>query len=220
MASKVTKMSNVAVAMQSALGAEKVITAVTKADPGVFTSAAHGFANGTYIALAMQGMYQFDGRVFRVLAVAADTFQLEDVDGTGVDTTGLDDFASGTARAITFGTSITSATSMDASGGDFDFIDTTTIHSNVKSQIPGSANPITKSFNNIWDVSDAGQIAMKNASDRQEQRAFRFTYGVGGTIEVFLGYVGFTGAPTGAAQDKITTPATVTAFGTPTYYAS
>lgn len=217
---QVRKMSNVAVAMQSALGAMKTITAVTKAAPGVFTSAAHGLSNGTFIALAMQGMHQLDGRVFRVMAVAADTFQLEDMDGSGVDTSDFDDFAGGTAQAITFGTSITSATSMDASGGDFDFIDTTTIHSNVKSQIPGAANPITKTFDNIWDITDAGQIAMKRASDLQEQRAFRFTYGVGGPIEVFLGYVGFTGSPTGAAQDKITSPATVTAFGTPSYYAS
>lgn len=217
--STVRKMSNVAVAMQSALGAAKTITGITKAAPGVVASTAHGLANGAFVVLAIQGMHQLDGRVFRVANVATDTFELEDTTGgTGIDTSALDAFVSGDAKEITFGTSITTATTMDASGGDFDFIDTTVIHSNVKSQIPGSANPIAKSFDNLWDIADAGQIAMKAASDAQEQRAFKFTYGVGGPIEVFTGYVGFTGAPTGSAQDKITSPATITAFGAPSYY--
>lgn len=219
--STVRKMSNVAVAMQSALGSALTITAITQAAPGVVTSAAHGLANGAFVVLNIQGMQQLDGRVFRVSNVATDTFELEDTTGgTGIDTSAFDAFASGDAKVITFGTSITSAASMDASGGDFDFIDTTTIHTNVKSQIPGSANPITKSFDNLWDVSDAGQIAMKAASDAQEQRAFKFTYGTGGPIEVFTGYVGFTGSPTGAAQDKIVSPASITAFGSPSYYSA
>jgi hypothetical protein len=37
---------------------------------------------------------------------------------------------------------------------------------------------------------------------------------------VFSGYVGFTGAPAGNAQDKVTSSAVITAFGTPTYYSS
>lgn len=217
----VRKMSNVAVAMQSALGSALTITGVTQADPLVVTSTAHGLANGAYVVLAVQGMQQLDGRVFRVVNQATNDFQLEDTTGgTGIDGTSFDAFSSGTAQEITFGTSITTATTMDASGGDFDFIDTTVIHTNVKSQIPGAANPITKSFENLWDVADAGQIAMKTASDAQSQLAFRFTYGTGGPIEVFSGFVGFTGSPTGAAQDKITSPATITAFGTPSYYSA
>jgi len=61
---------------------------------------------------------------------------------------------------------------------------------------------------------------MKTASDAQAQRAFKFTFGTGGPIMVFNGYVGFTGAPTGSAQDKVVAPAVVTAFGTPAIYAS
>ena len=214
-------MSNVAVAMQSALAAAKTITAITKAAPGVVTSTAHGYSNGDYVFLEVQGMSQVNGRVFRVANVATDTFQLEDVTGgTGIDTTVFDTFSSGTAKKITFGTSITTAATINVTGGDFDFIDTTTIHSNQKSQIPGAANPISISMDQLWDIADAGQIALKAASDTQAQRAFKFTFGTGGPIMVFVGYVGFTGAPTGNAQDKITSPATVTAFGSPTYYSA
>lgn len=210
----VTKWSNVAVAMQSALASAITITAISKASPGVAT-ATNTLANGDYVLLSIQGMYQLDGKVVRVTAVSGSSFTLE-----GVDTTSFDTFSSGTAQKITFGTSITTATSMNASGGDFDFIDTTTIHINNKTQIPGLGNPVNYSFDNLWDAADAGQIAMKAASDAQAIRAFKFTFGTGGKIMVFAGYVGFSGAPTGQAQDKVVTPASITQFGTPTYYAS
>lgn len=211
----VRKWANVAVAMQSALAAAKTITAITKASPGVVTSTAHGYSNGNYVLLSVQGMWQVDQKVVRVANQTANTFELE-----GVDTTLYDTFSSGSAYLITYGTTITSATTISASGGDFDFIDTTTIHGNVKTQIPGLANPLNYTFDNLWDMADAGQIAMKAASDQQATRCFRFTFGSGGPIMLFNGYVGFAGAPTGNAQDKVTSPAVITAFGTPTYYAS
>ena len=117
-------------------------------------------------------------------------------------------------------TSMPPSPNVNASGGDFDFIDTTTIHVNVKTQIPGLSNPATFSFENQWDVSDAGLIAMKAASDNQGQRAFRFTFGSGGQIMVFNGYVGPTLLPGGQAQGLVTTPSVITMFGSPTYYAS
>lgn len=209
------KWSNVAVAMQSALAGAKTITAISQASPGVASSVAHGYSNGDFVLLTVQGMHQLNGRVVRVAGVAADTFQLE-----GIDTTLFDAFSSGTAEKITFGTSITTATTLSASGGDFDFIDTTTIHSNVKTQIPGLSNPATYQFENIWDVSDAGLLAMKSASDAQAMRAFKFTFGTGGQIMVFAGYVGASLLPGGASQQMVTTGTVITMFGTPSYYAS
>lgn len=215
----VRKWSNVAVAMQSALAA--AITgasgSITKANPGVFTYTGTDPTNADYLVYSVQGMYQVDGKVIRAANVSGggNTVELE-----GVDTTLFDTVSAVSAQVITFGTSITSATTMAASGGDFDFIDTTTIHTNHKTQIPGIANAQVYTFDNLWDISDAGQVAMKLASDTQALRAFKFTFGTGGPIMVFTGYVGFTGVPTGNAQDKITSPATITAFGTPTFYAS
>lgn len=211
----VTIWKNVAVAMQSAAAATKTITAITKANPGVASSTAHGYSSGDFVLLSVQGMFQVDNRVVRVSGVATDSFSLE-----GVDTTSFDTFTSGTASKLTLGTSITTATTMNASGGDFDFIDTTTIHDNVKTQVPGLPNPITYTFDNQWDPANAGQIAMKAASDAQTPDAFRFTFGTGGKIMVFYGYVGFAGAPGGSAQQLVTSQAVITQFGRPTYYAS
>lgn len=209
------KWSNVSVAMQSALASALTITGITKANPGVVTSAAHGLSNGDYVFLSIQGMHQLDDRVARVAGVTTDTFQLE-----GIDTTNFDTFSSGTAEEITFGTSITTATSISASGGDFGFIDTTTIHGNQRTQIPDLPNASSFSFDNIWDVSDTGLLAMKTASDSQAKRAFKFTFGTGGQILVFAGYVGASLLPGGQAQGLVTTPTVITMNGSPTVYSS
>ena len=216
----VRKWSGVAVAMQSALGANKTITAIAVGATATVT-ATHDFSTGDYVVFNVLGMSQLNGKAYRVLSVSTTvSFVIEGAGGVSLDTSLFSAFTSGTVNKITFGTSITTATSMSASGGDFDFIDTTTIHDLVKGQIPGTANPLSYSFDNLWDAADAGQIAMKSASDAQAQKAFKFTFGTGGPIMVFNGYVGYTGAPTGSAQDKVVSPAVVTAFGTPTYYAS
>ena len=127
------KWSNVAVAMESALGSNITITAISKASQGVVT-ATNTLSNGDFVKLSVQGMFQLDGRVARVSSVSGASLTLE-----GVDTTLFDTFTTGTANKITFGTSITTATTLNASGGDFDFIDITTIHVNSKNQIPGAA---------------------------------------------------------------------------------
>lgn len=209
------KWSNVAVAMQSAIASSQTVTAITKANPGVATATAHGYSNGDYVFLTVSGMYQLDGRVIRVANVTANTFELE-----GVDTSAFETFTSGGAQKLTLGTSITTATTLSASGGDFDFIDTTTIHVNTRTQVPGLANPSTFQFDNIWDVSDAGLLAMKAASDAQAIRAFKFTFGTGGQVMVFAGYVGASLLPGGSAQQLVTTSSVITMFGAPTYYAS
>ena len=119
-------------------------------------------------------MWQVNDRVFRVSSASGSVFTLE-----GEDTTNYDTFSSGTAQKITFGTSVTSATTLTSSGGNFAMIDTTTIHMNQKSQIPGLPDAATFDMDNIWDVSDAGLIAMKASYDAQAKRAFKFTFGTG-----------------------------------------
>jgi len=210
----VRKWSNVAVAMQSAIAADVTITALSKAAEGVVT-ATNTYTAGDYVYLKIQGMFQLDGRVARIKTVSGTGFTLE-----GIDTQAFDTFSSGTCAKLTFGTSITTATSLSSSGGDFDFIDTTTIHGNAKTQMPGLPNPSTYTFENIWDVSDVGLLAMKTAADAQGIRAFKFTFGTGGQIMVFAGYVGASLLPGGSAQDKVTTSTVITMNNSPSYYAS
>jgi len=206
---------NVAVAMQSALAAAKTITGITKASPGVATSTSHGFSNGDIVFLSISGMYQLNDKAVRVAGVTTDTFQLE-----GVDTTSFDTFSSGTAEKVTLGTSITTATNITSSGGNFELIDSTTIHGNAKTQLPGLPEATNFAMDHVWDVSDAGLLAMKTASDNQAKRVFKFTFGSGGQVMLFAGYVAAALLPGGSAQQLVTTPTVITMNGTPTYYSS
>ncbi len=210
-----TVWKNVAVAMQSALAAAKTITDITKASPGVATSTAHGYSNGDIVFLTVSGMYQLNDKPVRVANVTANTFELE-----GIDTTLFDTFSSGTAEKVTLGTSITTATTVSSSGGNFDFIDSTTIHANAKSQLPGLPEATTFTMDHIWDVTDTGLLALKTASDNQAKRVFQFTFGTGGKKMLFAGYVGCSLLPGGSAQQMVTTQSVITMNGTPTYYGS
>lgn len=208
--------SGVAVAVQSALASAITINSITKASPAVVTYTGTDPTNGDYIKITAQGMTQVNGRVFRIANVnsGSNTLELESEDSSSYDT-----FTSGSFEVVTFGTSLTVATDINASGGDYDFVDTTTIHDTVRSQIPGAASPATYTMNCIWDAADAGLVALKSAADNKAQRCIRFTFSSGAKM-VFNGYVGATLLPTGAAQDKVTTSVTLTAFGRPKTYSS
>jgi hypothetical protein len=217
----VVKWSGVTVAVQSALGTAKDIASITEASPAVVstdygspTPAGHGFSNGDYVVLDVLGMNEVDGRVFRVAGVTTHTFQLESEDSSSYNT-----FVSGSVQKITFGNTVTTLTGLSASGGDYDFIDTTTIHETVRTQIPGPAAPGVYSFESFWDPADTGLRALKAASDVQGLRACHFAWPNGYRL-LFNGYIGASLIPIGSAQDKTTTNVTVTMFGRPTTYTS
>ena len=60
--------------------APKTVTAISLANPGVATSAAHGLANKSVGYFnAVSGMVQLEGQASRVANQAANTFELEDI---------------------------------------------------------------------------------------------------------------------------------------------
>lgn len=85
------------------LEAAKNITAATKANPGVITSAGHGYANGDWVKIFdVGGMTELNQRTFKVAGVAANTFQLTDpVTGNNVNTSAYTAYtAGGTVQRI------------------------------------------------------------------------------------------------------------------------
>lgn len=79
------------------LEASKAITGVTKANPGVVTSAGHGLAAGRWVKISgVVGMTQLNGKTYEVRSPAANTFQLYSVpDGQPLDTTNFTTYSSG-----------------------------------------------------------------------------------------------------------------------------
>lgn len=206
--------TGVGIAVQSALATASTITAITKANPAVVSDDAHGYNNGEYLVLAVQGMHELNNRVVRVANKTTDTYELE-----GVDSTDYNTFSSGSSQKITFGTTLSGVTDINVSGGEFEDIDISTIHDLVKVTMPGSASPIKIGMSAHWEPSDTGLVALKAASDAKTQRAVRFTF-ADGTKWLFSGYVGCTLAPTGSGQQKVSTPLSFSVNGRSTAYAT
>ena len=84
------------------LDAAKNITAITKANPGVVTSAGHGLSNGDEIFISsVGGMTELNTRNYRLANVTTDTFTLTDLFGAAIDTTNFTTYTSGgTAEEI------------------------------------------------------------------------------------------------------------------------
>jgi len=212
----VSLWTKVAIAIQSALAAAVTINSITKANPGVVGYTGTDPVNGDFVLLAAAGMSQVDGRIFRVANVngAGNTFEIE-----GENTTDYDTFSSGTFEVVTFGTTLATATTLSGSGGEFAYEDTTTIHVDKRTQIPTLPAPIVYTFENIWDVADAGLIALKAASAIKAKRAVRITFSNAQKV-LFTGFIGASLLPVGSAPGKVTTPVTITMDGTPTVYAT
>ena len=78
----------------------KTITAITQANPGVITSAAHGYSNGDWVVPTVAGMTQLNGQTCIVAGAATNTFTLTDLNGNAIDTTGYGVFTSGSVARI------------------------------------------------------------------------------------------------------------------------
>lgn len=212
---KTTLWKAVQVAMQSAIGADLPITAITKANPGVVSIASHGLANGDYILLKdIQGMPEVNNKIFRVAGSTAGTVNLE-----GEDTTLYGTFVSGKANKLTFGTNFSTLLDFNVSGGEFADVDTTTIHDYESSSMPGMPSPLVATSSSIWDTSDPALKAAKLASDTQAQRAFLLTFQ---NSQKFLmnGNIGCTLIPVGSKGEKVTTNIKLSGSGKSNTYAS
>jgi hypothetical protein len=203
--------------MESGRAAAKAISAITVADPGVITSAAHGYDNGDVLLLEVEGMDQLNGRLFVVGDKTDDTFKLEDVDGASyIDTSGYDAFTSGSAYKVTLGTTITGVQEFSSSGGDPKFLDTTTVNDKTGKQVITGSNPISFALTMQWDPGNAAQAAMIAASEAGAQKGFKIQW-PNGRFMLFYGSVGYAGVPGGSSQGVTTSPAAVAMAGLPTY---
>lgn len=199
--------------MESAIATAKTISGITKAAPGVVSSTAHGFTNNDNVLLEVQGMVELNGRLFKVVNVAADTFQLAGVDGsTGIDTTLYNTFSSGTAKKVTLGTSITGVQEFTFSGGDIKTVDTTTVNDLVDTQIVVGAAAQAADLTMQWDPSSAAQQAMISAFQTRANKGFKVMWPDGAFV-LWYGTVGYTGAPGGGKQGVTTSPAKITMLG-------
>lgn len=199
--------SDVAVDVQTALAAAKTITAITKANPAVASSTAHGYTAGDIVLLKIVGMRELNYAVVRVANPTTDAFELE-----GIDSTTFGTFISGTAEEVTFGASADTITEVNAAGGEADKQLIQTIHTKRGFNIPGNESPLVFTLGSLWLPSDPALKAMNAAGRARAIRAIRFGF-PDGAIVLMAGYPTASLAPNGTAGAPVTTPASIDVRG-------
>jgi hypothetical protein len=104
------------------------ITAITKANPAVVTSAAHGRSNGDVIRITgVVGMTEVNDGIFVLESVATNTYALGDVDSTGYGT-----YVSGGKVDVGTFSNFCELTNYNRQGGTSPEIDATSLCSTAK----------------------------------------------------------------------------------------
>jgi hypothetical protein len=209
--------SNVTIELESALGAAKAITSITKANPGVASFAADpALADGDYFYVQADGMGQVDGRVFRSNGPAGSgpyTVQLE-----GENTTLYSTFTSGNAYEITFGTTVNKTTDIQVSGGEPNYEEWAYIQDSQQRRQPVSTSPLSLSMECVWDPEDTALAQVLADTKAYTSRAIKVSFAGGLPIMVFRGSVSGMLLPTGQARGLVRTRLVIDGQGAPTYY--
>lgn len=214
MAQDINLWSDVQINVQTALAAAKTISAITKADPPVATSTAHGFVNGDKLLLRVTGMGKLDHRVVRVANKTDDTFELK-----GLDSTNYATFLTGTAAKITFGAAANTVTDVNPTGGEAKSVDITTVHTDTDREMPGNFSALSYAFGNLWVPDDPALLELAAATSAKEERAIEIVFATG-TLVLMNTFPSVSLAPGGTKGEAVTTPSSFKVRGPLTFYAS
>jgi hypothetical protein len=209
--------NGVTIALATAYGSAKTVTAITNANPGVATSTSHGLANGAYLAVT-SGWSRLGDRIVRVSGTATNTFNLE-----GIDTSSLTAYPAGSGIGsvveITTWTQVAQILDLQSSGGEQQFTNYSFLENDYETQLPTQASPITITISIADDPSLAGYIAIKAAAESRATRALRLTL-PNGSVLVYNGYVSLNETPTLTKNTLNQVRATFSLLQRPTRYAS
>lgn len=157
-------------------GTPKAITAVSLANPGVATCAAHGLtAKSVGYFQNVSGMVQLEGQAARLGTTDTNTFQLEDI-----DTTSFTAFTAGQFVPITAWSTLAKSTSISEGGGEADKLNATTLLDNIRKERNGLLAAETLNIGLLAEslASEALQL-VRRAARTSSLLVFRITWGNG-----------------------------------------
>ena len=205
------------VAIASGYGSAKTITAITNANPGVATSAAHGFTDGDILE-GTSGWSRLANKIVRVDGSATGTFELE-----GIDTSSTSVYSAGggtgTAREITGWTQLAQIVGSTSSGGEQQFLNYQFLEADAESRIPTFKSAAGIQFTVADDPSLPGYILAKAANDDRVPRAIRVTLS-NGAILLYNAYVSLSTIPSLTVNELMTIEVTLSLTAEPVRYAS
>jgi len=150
----------------SAYATSKTVISVSNAAEAVVGCTTHGYSNGDLVEIT-SGWGRINRRVYRIKAVASDSFTLE-----GQDTTNTTFFPAGTGtgsvRKITTQTQINKVLSVNSSGGDPKTVTYKYIESDVEFSINDGFGATSFTMELDADaIGDTGYTALKSLTEVQ-----------------------------------------------------
>jgi hypothetical protein len=166
--------TNVTVSVQQTLGsALPTPSGVTKANPGVVTSASHGLANGDIVVFTSVtgGMVQLHGQACRVANVTTNTFELE-----GLDTSSYDTWTTGTVKEVTAFSTLSSAQNITMPNPAPNKIDITTLIDKVKQYTYGLADAPDGQITGLFNPSGTAEGLVRTATKSNATMVFKVAF--------------------------------------------
>lgn len=209
--------NGVTLAIATAYGSPKTVSALTNANPGVASSTAHGFTDGDIVEVT-SGWSRLNERLVRIDNSDTNTFEVE-----GIDTTSVAVYPAGSGggsvREITTWQQITQIMNVQTSGGEMQFTNYSFLEQDFETQLPTQSSPMVMTLEIADDPSLAGYQAVKAAAEARAIRALRVTY-PSGAIALYNGIVSFNETPTFTKNQVQTVTATFNLTSRPVRYAS
>jgi len=205
------------VAIASGYGSAVTVSAISNADPGVATAAAHGYTDGDIVEVT-SGWSRLTDKVVRVDNATTGTFALE-----GVDTTSTSIYPSGggggTVREITGFTQLAQITSSASNGGEQQFLTYQFLESDAEKRIPTFKTAAGITFTIADDPTLPGYILAKEANDDREPRAVRITLS-NGAVLLYNAYISLSTIPSLTVNELMTVEVTLSLLAEPVRYAA
>ena len=172
--------TNVTVAVQATTDTALTVTSVTKANPGVATSTAHGLTNGDIVYFTVaSGMVELDGQAVRVANVSTDTFELESLDTSDYST-----FTAGTATEVLTFSTLSNSQNLSMPDATPEKIDITTLIDRSKQYTYGLPDAPDGSISGLYDPLSTAVGLVKAATKANTPLVFKVTWS-GGQVLIF-----------------------------------
>jgi len=167
----IPKGRNCRIEIAATYGTAKPVTAVTKAKPGVASSAAHGLANGSigYFTNVV-GMDELQDQAASVSNQATGTFELQKL-----NTTSYGSFVSGDFIPVLTWLTLSKSTGYEIPNAETDKLDATTLLDTIKQQEAGLLAAQSVTINSFSDAQAAALDILNDAAITGQKVVVRIT---------------------------------------------
>ena len=215
MATRIALPNGATFQIAATFGTEKVISAISNANPAIATAAANGLADGDFI-LINSGWGKLDGRASRVADAETGTFALENINTLNENFYAPGGGAGSFLEVLTW-VEVTKITTVSATGGEQQFLTVGYLAEDDDRQFPTNRNPMSMAFT-VEDQPTAPYVPIvEGYSDNKIQTVGRLNLPNGDKI-IYPGFASITETPTLERNQLMTRVITFSLSGRSTRY--